>query len=392
MALESRNLLSLGFSTLIAFKVVRKRIQDVVAPINLPVVAMLFVPLPFVVAFLLLILLVQMIRRNDGNAPNPFFTALIAVYVLQSVVIGVRWGYGVIQLLPVQALLAAIVPALAWLSFEGLRDGRSPLRRPILLLHALPAFLILGFIAFWPAPISLTLILIFLSYGIALSRLAWAGPNALGSSRLDGVINAHRALQVTAFALLASGLIDIVISLDFAETGGAYSGGIVAFGNIVALLVLGTAATIAGTSQPPADTAGDEGAAPVTMPSVEDAEVAASLDMLMQSRELYRDVDLNLNRLGRKMGRSIRQVSTAINRVKGMSVSQYVNNYRVREACRLLAGTDEPITRIMFDVGFQTKSNFNREFLRVTGMSPREWRTRSSADNQAEGKVVRLAG
>ncbi|TDQ28245.1 hypothetical protein DEV91_11085 [Phyllobacterium brassicacearum] len=173
------------------------------APINLPVVAMLFVPLPFVVAFLLLILLVQMVRRNDGNARNLFFTALIAFYVLQSVVIGVRWGYGVTQILPVQAVLAAIVPALAWLSFVGLRDGRSPARRPLLLLHALPALMIVGFIAFWPAPISLALILIFLGYGIALAALAWAGPNALASSRLDGVISTYRALQVTAFAILS---------------------------------------------------------------------------------------------------------------------------------------------------------------------------------------------
>ncbi len=361
------------------------------APISLPVVAMLFVPLPFVVALLLLILLIQMIRRNDGNAPNPFFTALIAVYVLQSVVIGVRWGYGVTQILPVQAVLAAIVPALAWLSFEGLRDGRSMLKRPFLLLHALPALLILGFIAFWPAPISLALILIFLGYGLALTALAWAGPNALGSSRLDGVISTYRALQVTAFSVLASGLIDIVISLDFAETGGAYSGGIVAFGNVLALLILGTAATVAGTSQPPSEEPGDDAAAPV-MASEEDAAIAASLDTLMQSRALYRDVDLNLNRLARKMGVSARQVSTAINRVKGMSVSQYVNDYRVKEACRLLARTDAPITRIMFDAGFQTKSNFNREFLRVTGTSPKAWRARTSSANVTSDSVIRLAG
>ncbi|WP_457298881.1 helix-turn-helix domain-containing protein [Phyllobacterium sp. P5_D12] len=353
---------------------------------------MLFVPLPFVVAFLLLILLVQMIRRNDNNAPNLFFTALIAVYVLQSVVIGVRWGYGVTKILPVQALLAAIVPALAWLSFEGLRDGQSPLKRPMLLLHALPALLILGFIAFWPAPISLALILIFLGYGIALTALAWAGPNALGSSRLDGVISAYRALQVTAFAVLASGLTDIVISFDFAETGGVYSGSIVAFGNVLALLILGTAATVAGTSQPPTEAAGDEGFAPVITPSVEDTEVAASLDDLMQSRFLYRDVDLNLNRLARKMGLPVRQVSSAVNRVKSMSVSQYVNDYRVREACRSLADTDEPITRIMFDAGFQTKSNFNREFLRVTGMSPKAWRARASVANEKTEKIIRLVG
>lgn len=355
---------------------------------------MLFVPLPFVVAFLLLILLVQMIRRNDGNAPNPFFTALIAVYVLQSVVIGVRWGYGVVQLLPFQAVLAAVIPSLAWLSFEGLRDGRSPLKRPFLLLHALPALLILGFVAFWPAPVSLALILIFLGYSIALTRLAWAGLNALGSSRLDGVINTYRALQVTAFSILASALIDIVISLDFAETGGVYSGGIVAFGNVLALLILGTAATVAGTSQPPSEEVEEDvtEAASVASPSEEDAQIAASLDTLMQSRTLYRDVDLNLNRLARKMGLSVRQVSTAVNRVKAMSVSQYVNDFRVREACRLLADTDGPVTRIMFDAGFQTKSNFNREFLRVTGMSPKAWRARASVANRTDDSVIRLVG
>ena len=33
----------------------------------------------------------------------------------------------------------------------------------------------------------------------------------------------------------------------------------------------------------------------------------------------------------------------------------------------------------MFDVGFSTKSNFNREFRRVTGMSPRQWRSGSKS-------------
>jgi AraC-like DNA-binding protein len=64
----------------------------------------------------------------------------------------------------------------------------------------------------------------------------------------------------------------------------------------------------------------------------------------------------------------------------------------VREACRSLADTDEPITRIMFDAGFQTKSNFNREFLRVTGMSPKAWRGRTSVANEKAEKIMRLVG
>ncbi|WP_139202529.1 AraC family transcriptional regulator [Phyllobacterium sp. YR620] len=313
---------------------------------------MIFVPLPYVVALLLAILLIQMVRRSDGNKPNLFFAALIAVYALQSLVIGTRWGYDIVALLPVQAILAAIIPALAWLSFEGLRDGRSPRNRPLLLLHALPALMILAFVAFWPMPISLALIVIFLGYGSALTWLAWLGPNALGSSRLDGVGNAYRALQITAFAILGSGFIDVIISLDFAETGGTHSGGIVAIGNVLALLILGTSATVAGTSQPASEDDGSGNEIPSPVPSAEDARIAASLDELMQTRSLHRDVDLNLNRLARKMGLSTRQVSGAVNRVKAMSVSQYVNDFRVKEACRLLANTDDPITRIIFDAGF----------------------------------------
>ncbi|MEP7456935.1 AraC family transcriptional regulator [Phyllobacterium sp. SB3] len=350
---------------------------------------MLFVPLPFVVALLLFILLIQMIRRQDEGGAHPFFLAWLTVAAVQSVVIGVRWGYDIVEILPLQAILAAAAPTLAWLSFDSLRTERPPSQRPYLLLHLIPTLLVAGFVAFWPDPISLTIILIFLGYGAALVRLAWAGPNVLGASRLDGVITSYRALQLTALSTVGSAMIDILVTFDFAETGGIYSGRIVAIANIIGLLVLGAAATVAGASQPAADESSEEPALS-SQPTSDDAAVATALDELMQSRQPYRDVDLNLNRLARKMGLSVRQVSNAINRVKAMSVSQYVNDYRVKEACKLLAETDEAITRIMFDAGFQTKSNFNREFLRVTGMSPKAWRARHNPID--ETNVIRLAG
>ncbi|MEW6633873.1 MAG: helix-turn-helix domain-containing protein [Pseudomonadota bacterium] len=36
-----------------------------------------------------------------------------------------------------------------------------------------------------------------------------------------------------------------------------------------------------------------------------------------------------------------------------------------------------PVTAAMFESGFQTKSNFNREFRRVTSLSPASWREQS---------------
>jgi AraC-like DNA-binding protein len=43
-----------------------------------------------------------------------------------------------------------------------------------------------------------------------------------------------------------------------------------------------------------------------------------------------------------------------------------------------LGKTAQPVTAIMYDGGFQTKSNLNREFLRVTGTKPRDWRQESA--------------
>ncbi len=98
----------------------------------------------------------------------------------------------------------------------------------------------------------------------------------------------------------------------------------------------------------------------------------------MREKRLWADADLNLARLARRMGVPARAVSEAVNRVHGISVSHYVNNHRITEARRLLSETDMPVTRILFEAGFMTKSNFNREFLRVTGENPSDWRRLNS--------------
>jgi AraC-like DNA-binding protein len=79
-----------------------------------------------------------------------------------------------------------------------------------------------------------------------------------------------------------------------------------------------------------------------------------------------------LARLARKLIVPAKQLSAAINRTKGENVSRYINRQRIEEACRLLS-TGQSITVAMLDSGFNTKSNFNREFLRVKGSNPSTW-------------------
>lgn len=59
---------------------------------------------------------------------------------------------------------------------------------------------------------------------------------------------------------------------------------------------------------------------------------------------------------------------------RGETVSAYANRVRVREACRLLANTDDRVEKIAADVGFSDDKYFMRVFRRITGVTPSEYR------------------
>lgn len=89
----------------------------------------------------------------------------------------------------------------------------------------------------------------------------------------------------------------------------------------------------------------------------------------MQAERLHLDPDLTLARLARRLHVPIKRLSVAINRMTGENVSRYVNGYRVQAACTALQ-KGETVTEAMLASGFNTKSNFNREFSRVMGQTP----------------------
>jgi len=51
----------------------------------------------------------------------------------------------------------------------------------------------------------------------------------------------------------------------------------------------------------------------------------------------------------------------------------FLNEYRIGQACKLLAEKDKPIAQIAFESGFNNLSNFNRRFKGVKGVSPRDF-------------------
>ena len=111
--------------------------------------------------------------------------------------------------------------------------------------------------------------------------------------------------------------------------------------------------------------------------TLEDEEVMARLAGLFENEHMHRNDELSLRRLARRLQMPDRKVSNAINRVRRISVSQFVNEYRVNDACERLISTDDSILAISLAAGFATKSNFNREFQRIKRVSPSQWRNQN---------------
>lgn len=57
------------------------------------------------------------------------------------------------------------------------------------------------------------------------------------------------------------------------------------------------------------------------------------------------------------------------------SFTEFVNEVRIGEACKLLMNNDFNISQICYEVGFNNISNFNRKFKEITNLTPKEYRS-----------------
>jgi AraC-like DNA-binding protein len=60
----------------------------------------------------------------------------------------------------------------------------------------------------------------------------------------------------------------------------------------------------------------------------------------------------------------------------GKTFTEYLNQIRIQQACKLLLETDLSISQIAFQVGFQNLSYFNRTFRKLGGSTPKAYRSK----------------
>jgi AraC-like DNA-binding protein len=106
-------------------------------------------------------------------------------------------------------------------------------------------------------------------------------------------------------------------------------------------------------------------------------EAMANLESLMEKEKVFLDPDLTLGKLSKRLKIHSNYLSRIVNQEFGQNFNDYINRYRIEEACRMLREAENAkknITDIMYRAGFYSKSTFNTAFRRVTGTTPSKYR------------------
>ncbi len=97
----------------------------------------------------------------------------------------------------------------------------------------------------------------------------------------------------------------------------------------------------------------------------------------------YSEWNFNPEVFAGEMNMTVRTLQRKLKAVMDRSPSEWINDFRMRKAAELLAGTSDTVSEIMFRTGYDHPPNFNRLFRKYYQASPSEYRAahRSSPGN-----------
>ena len=279
-----------------------------------------------------------------------------------------------------RAISGAALPGLLFLLFER-ADTRW---RPLDALHLVPPAIIAALVA-WPASgswLDAALLLLMLGYALAL----------LSRDRRDlGQSRRRQARLLAAASLLALVLVDGLIGWSLAHGDRLTESPWLPFAAL-ALLAPGMLLFVwawrdpewLGRLRETLSAVPDGATEPLAEASISDPATSADaialcqqLEQLLRAERAHAEFGISLAKLARRLRVSARQLSVAVNQVYGRGMRTLLNDWKVADAAAQLRDPelrDKPITEVMFDAGFQTKSNFNKEFALRHAMSPSAYR------------------
>ncbi|MDR6923751.1 MULTISPECIES: AraC family transcriptional regulator [Chryseobacterium] len=115
------------------------------------------------------------------------------------------------------------------------------------------------------------------------------------------------------------------------------------------------------------------------IPDEELLKIKGLLEEVMNKKKPYLNSELNLIKLSELLSVSTHQLSYVINTGFGKNFFQYVNEYRIEYAKKLLKEADSKLSilGIAYEAGFNSKTSFNTTFKKLTNQTPSEYKNGS---------------
>lgn len=110
---------------------------------------------------------------------------------------------------------------------------------------------------------------------------------------------------------------------------------------------------------------------------------AKRLEAAMQQRKLYKNPDITLAKLASEIGINSHHLSLVLNSQFNQKFYEYVNEYRIKAAKKLLDSTQQPSIQIALEVGFNNKATFHKYFKKYTAVTPSQFRKMVRKNGQA---------
>ncbi len=313
---------------------------------------------------------------QDTRIPFParfFLCTFLLALATAGFLLGLRLSFGTTWAAQLQPLVAVMVAPSAYLGFHALTRNGAPGWRKTLLVNGVPV--VLAQVAIVSnLPVSADVFVLGFT-SIYLFRLA----QLLPCNADDFVHVAPHALRILRSAVYATiFLLGMMVASDLLVVAASLLAGdgfvlrfLTGISGVFAVFIFVVALVgVPMLLRPTKDNLANHESA-----TDSDRAMLATLDMLMSAKHLYTDSSLTLARVARRLSVPVRDVSTAINRITGENFSRYINGFRVRHAQDVLRDTELPITEVMFDAGFISKSSFNTEFRRIVGRTPSQFRS-----------------
>lgn len=115
----------------------------------------------------------------------------------------------------------------------------------------------------------------------------------------------------------------------------------------------------------------------VQAPNEDDHLLSERVHEFLMANKTFKNLDITLDSLAKDLNVNRAYLSKAINKTSGKNFNTYLNEYKVKEAIKIMSNEKMnalSIDAIALEVGFGNRISFYQAFKKITGLSPSDFR------------------